>query len=389
LVGNDAIGATRFFYVSEVSPNLGGTFVTGYNFDQKHSGYRIKRMANPNIGWEISKKTNLGIEIGLFDGKIEILTDIFKEHRSNILMERASIPKSQGFWDYPMVNIGEANGSGIDVSIDYKHYIGTDLWFVGRGNFTYAHSTYAYYEEVPWDEMGAPWRAHAGLPVSQKWGYVAERLFMDDEDIAHSAKQEFGEYKPGDIKYKDINNDNHINELDLVPIGYPTTPEINYGFGFSAGYKNVDLSCFFSGSARSSFFIDPSAMSPFVQRTVEGKLTEGGLAKFIADDYWTDTEQNPYARWPRLSTTVISNNVQPSTWWLYDGDYLRLKSIELGYTLPKKWYSKMHLSNCRFYFNGTNMMLFSKFKLWDIELGSNGLNYPLQRVFNFGVNLSF
>jgi TonB-linked SusC/RagA family outer membrane protein len=380
LVGNDAIGSTRFFYISEVYPNGGGFFVTGNNFDERHYGYRIARMANPNIGWEISKKTNLGIELGLLDGKIEVLADIFREHRSNILMTRANIPKSQGFWDYPMVNIGEADGSGIDLSVDYKHTIGRNWWLVGRGNFTYAHSTYAYYEEVSWDELGAPGRAHAGLPVSQKWGYVAERLFMDEEDIANSARQEFGEYKPGDIKYRDINKDNYINELDMVPIGYPATPEINYGFGLSVGYRNFDLSFFLSGSARSSFFIDPSAMTPFVQRTVEGKITEGGLSKFIADNYWTDTEQNPYAGWPRLSTTVVDNNVQPSTWWLYDGDYLRLKSVELGYSLPEKLYSKARLASLRIYFSGTNLALFSKFKLWDIELGNNGLNYPLQRV---------
>jgi hypothetical protein len=234
--------------------------------------------------------------------------------------------------------------------------------------------------------------------VSQQWGYVAERLFIDEAEIYDeekeiyvSPRQDFGEYMAGDIKYKDMDGDGVINERDMVPIGYPTTPEINYGFGLSGGYKNFDISVFFQGSGRSSFWLDYSAMSPFYSRVpqYETQIHETGLAKFIADDYWSELSPNPYAGWPRLSTYPIGNNNQRSTWFLYDNSFLRLKSAEIGYSLPKKLMNSLRLSTCRFYLSGTNLLLFSKFKLWDVEMGGNGLGYPLQRVFNAGINFGF
>ena len=402
LVGNDEISSQRFFYISEVQPSGGDYFVTGIDFNGiGQNGYRINNYPNPNITWEISQKSNLGIELGLFNGKLEILTDIFREHRTNILQSRVDIPTEQGLWSTPLVNIGEALGKGVDISFDYQQTVNKDLWFVGRANFTYARSTYLYYEESAWDMLGVPQKSHKGRSVNQKWGYVADHLFIDEAEIEASARQDFSLYQPGDIKYKDINGDGVIDLLDQAPIGYPTMPEINYGFGLSAGYKGFDFSFFFSGSARSSFFIDPGAMEPFLQRTVnnDGNITtnlssgnarmNGGLAKFIADDYWSEQSQNPYAGWPRFSYLPLSNNTQTSTWWMYDGRFLRLKSAEMGYSMPNRLVSKLGLSSLRVYLSGTNLLLFSKFKLWDVELGGNGLNYPLQRVYNLGINLSF
>lgn len=402
LVGNDEISNQRFFYISEVNPGGGDSFRTGFDFSGLNlSGYSISNYPNSNITWEVSRKSNLGIELGLFDGKVEIQTDIFQEYRTNILQERADVPFEQGLWSTPLVNIGEANGKGVDISVDYEQIVNTDLWFVARGNFTYARSTYAHYEEAAWDMLGTPWKSHKNRSVNQRWGYVAEHLFVDDEEIAVSARQDFSIYQPGDIKYKDMNDDGVIDILDQVPLGYPTVPEINYGFGLSAGYKGFDFSFFFSGSARSSFFINPAAISPFLQRTINsnGNITtslssgnarlNGGLTKFIADDHWTEQSQNPNAFWPRLATFNMSNNTQTSTWWMYDGRYLRLKSAEIGYTLPNKFTDKLGMTSLRIYLSGTNLLLFSKFKLWDVEMGGNGLNYPLQRIFNLGINLSF
>jgi len=177
--------------------------------------------------------------------------------------------------------------------------------------------------------------------------------------------------------------------LDEVPLGYPTTPEINYGFGLSMGYKGFDFSFFFSGSSRSSFFMDPSKMEPFIENTSNDARTRNGLTKFIADDHWTEQSQNPYAFWPRLSRTTWKNNTQTSNWWMFDGRYLRLKSVELGYSLTNSMVSKIGMKSARVYISGSNLLLFSRFKLWDIEMGSSGLNYPLQRVFNVGANISF
>jgi TonB-linked SusC/RagA family outer membrane protein len=402
LVGNDAIGEQRFFYLSNISLHHtdGGHFVAGSNYmgfgttvtgDRKDT-YVISSYANPDIGWEIAYKHNLGVELGLF-GKLNVLVDIYKEHRINILQARADVPISMGLWDTPLVNLGEANSRGIDIAVDYNHQINKDWWIIGRGNFTFAHSEYEVYEESDYAQIGIPWRSKVGRATTQAEGYIAERLFIDQADIDNSPRQDFGVYMPGDIKYKDISGDGLIDERDMVAIGYPKTPEISYGFGFTAGYKSFDISAFFSGSARSSFFIDAKKMAPFTLEIPDQKdyFVENGLAKFIADDYWTETTQNPYAAWPRLAynSADFQNNVLQSTYWMRDNSYLRFKQLEIGYTFPEQLVKKMRLSSLRFYLSGTNLLLFSNFKIWDIELGGNGLNYPLQRTINAGVNLSF
>ena len=395
MVGNDEISSQRFFYLSEVLAGQGYGYRTGLDFNGiSRTGMRIQNYANPTIGWEIAYKSNLGIELGLMNGKVDIIADLFTERRVNILQTRADISTEMGLWNTPQSNVGKADGKGIDISLDYNQSFNHDFWMVGRVNFTYARSTYRYFEEPNYEIIQASWLSRNGLAISQQFGYIAERLFIDHADIENSPRQDFGEYLPGDIKYKDINNDGVINELDRVPIGYPTTPEINYGFGFSAGYKSLDLSVFFQGSARSSFWIDAAAMSPFVRsarlnENGRNLYMETGLAKFIADDYWSELTQNPDASWPRLSNTVISNNVQRSTQYMQNGDFIRLKSAEIGYTIPEALSSKVKITSFRIYLSGTNLLLFSNFKLWDVEMGGNGLGYPLQRVINLGINLTF
>jgi TonB-linked SusC/RagA family outer membrane protein len=404
-VGNDNIGSQRFFYLSNVAINegrLGGAgsnFVAGYQyngFGTGLSGVRITAYANPNIGWEVAYKGNFGVELGLFNNKLEIQADYWHEHRTNILQPRADIPVDMGLWETPQVNVGEAKGRGLDIQVDYNHQITKDLWITGRGNFTYAHSEYLYYEEPNFATQGLPWRSKVGRTTTQEEGYIAERLFIDEGEIANSPRQEVGtdtRYMAGDIKYKDLNGDGVVNSSDMAAIGYPKTPEINYGFGFTIGYKNLDFSVFFQGSGRSSFFIDPGAMMPFKRGSdaETGKITETGMAQFIADDHWTELEQNPYAAWPRLSfgSDQYENNTVKSTYWMRTSQFLRFKSFEVGYTLPKKLCDKLLLTGARFYLSGNNLLLFSKFKTWDVEMGSSGLNYPLQRVFNIGVNFSF
>ncbi|MCG6188598.1 TonB-dependent receptor [Maribellus maritimus] len=387
LVGNDDIGTERFFYLSDVTIEGGNSFTSGYDYGYSRSGTSINNYANSNIGWEIAYKSNLGIEMGLFNGKIDINADLFHEYRTNILQERADIPSTMGLWDTPTVNVGEATGKGIDVSADYNQTFRNGIWLVGRANFTYARSLYKQYEEPDYSDI--PWKSKINRPIKQTWGYYAERLFIDAADVENSARQDFGEYGPGDIKYKDMNGDGVINSSDKVPLGLPTTPEINYGFGLSAGYKNFDFSFFFQGSARSSFWIGASTMSPFVESTSDGKILETGLAQFIADDYWSESSQNPYAVWPRLSNYEIENNTVASSWFMRNGAFLRLKSLEFGYSLPQKVTDKLNLKTCRVYVSGTNLFKISDFKIWDVEMGSNGLGYPLQRVINLGINVAF
>lgn len=389
LVGNDQIGedSDRFFYLSQVNmSNSSKGYTFGEDFNYTRNGISISRYADPNITWEISKKMNLGLELNLWNS-LEIQADYFTEKRTNILQKRSDIPTFMGLQTIPQANVGEAEGKGIDLSIDYNKSFNKDLWAIFRGNFTYAASKYLVYDEP--DFTKTPWRSKKGHKISQQWGYVAERLFLDEEEVKNSPVQTFGVYAAGDIKYKDINGDMRIDENDMVPIGYPTTPEIIYGFGVTAGYKNFDFSCFFQGSGRSSFWINPSATAPFVSNGNFTTQNERALLQYWADDHWSEVDKNIYAVWPRLSNTAIANNQQLSTWFMRNGSFLRLKTIEIGYTLPHRWIKPLKLSNLRVYGTGNNIFVLSKFKMWDPEMAGDGLKYPIQRVFNVGVNVEF
>lgn len=394
LVGNDAIGSSRFLYLSNVNMDDSGKGATfGRDFGYSRNGISLSRYSNPEITWETAKKTNLGLEMTLFNS-MEIQADIYKEHRTNILMTRSATPATMGLSAQPQANIGEAESKGIDLSVDYNKIISKDLWVQGRLNFTYASSEYLVYEEPTYDH--APWKSRVGYPIGQQWGYIAERLFVDDEEAANSPKQNFGEYGGGDIKYHDVNRDGQITTLDQVPVGHPTSPEIVYGFGFSLGYKQLDISTFFQGLARESFWISVGATAPFASYTYSdaeassGIIYQNQLLQAYADDHWSEDNRNLYALWPRLSTSSAgnNNNSQQSTWFMRDGSFIRLKSVELGYTLPAKWLKKQD-ATFRIYFSGSNLLTFSKFKLWDPEMAGNGLGYPVQKVYNMGVNVSF
>tara|TARA_A100001015_G_scaffold111876_1_gene124244 strand:- start:1141 stop:4272 length:3132 start_codon:yes stop_codon:yes gene_type:complete len=390
LVGNDQIGSAedRFFYISQVNLNDGGMgSMFGEEFSNYINGVSIDRYANDQITWEKATMTNIGFELGLF-GKFDLQADYFTEYRSNILMDRAQTPSTMGLQAAIRANVGEASSEGFEFTIDYKESFRNDLYISARANFSYATSKYEVYDELDFISAGLPWRSRIGLNLSQPYGYIAERLFIDEADIANSPLQTFGEYMPGDIKYKDINNDGIIDINDEVPIGYPSTPEIIYGFGISSSYKNLDLSFFFQGSARSSFFIDAYRTSPFID-TSGSAIGNNALLTAWANDYWSEDNRNLYAAWPRLSDQLIDNNNRNSTWWLRDGGFLRLKSIEIGYSFKTENFNKIKLDALRVYLSGTNLLTFSKFKIWDVEMGGNGLGYPIQKGVNFGINMNF
>ncbi|MEO7211785.1 TonB-dependent receptor [Mucilaginibacter sp.] len=380
LVGNDAIGSAddRFFYLSEVNindPNKG--FVFGENANYYRPGVTVNRYDNRDITWETARKLNVGFELGLF-GDLEVQADYFTEKRDNILMDRASIPATMGLSAGIRANVGKAKAHGIDISADYNKNFSNSLWLQLHGNFTYAHSEFTAYEEPQYAEY---YKTHVGQSLNQRFGLIAERLFVDEAEVANSPKQTYGEYMAGDIKYRDVNGDGQITDLDQVPLGYPEVPEIIYGFGFSAGYKNFDFSSFFQGSARSSFWIDAGATAPFVN--------QNALLQAYAENHWSEDNRDSYALWPRLNSVASANNMQTSSWFMRSGAFLRLKSVELGYALPKRTISRLHLDRARFYISGTNLLTVSGFKLWDIEMGGNGLGYPIQKVFNVGIQLGF
>ncbi len=387
LVGNDNIGGSsnRFFFLSEVDMNSSFTYVFGSEFGYTKPSVAVTRYENPDVTWEVSRKTNLGFEVNLFNS-VDIIADFFSEYRSRILLSRSHIPRTMGLWTIPLANLGEAQGGGVDFSIDYNKVFDKNWWITSRINFTYAVSKYKVYEEPNYSST--PWLSRVNQKIGQQWGYVAERLFVDENEVINSPDQG-SNVMAGDIKYRDINGDGKISTLDMVPIGYPTIPEIVYGFGVSVGYKGVDLSCFFQGVENESFWINNYTTAPFIDTDGNASiLSHNALLKVYADNHWSEYNRNLYALWPRLSDEVISNNNLLSTWFMRDGSFLRLKSLEIGYTLPPSFTSRLNVSTIRLYASGTNLLTFSKFKLWDPEMAGNGLGYPIQKVLNAGFQIT-
>lgn len=392
LVGNDNIGSSsnRFYYLSEMSMNnsgLGASF--GETRNVGYNGIGVVRYANEAITWEKSYKSNYALELGLFK-KLDIIAEYFTEHRTDIFMQRADIPNTMGLQAAVYGNIGQARSKGIDIQADYKQAWASGLWASARANFTYSTGKYDVYEEPTYPES---YRQHAGRSIRQTWGYIAERLFIDDEDAANSPSQAaFGsQYGGGDIKYTDVNGDGVITNADMVPIGYPTSPEIIYGFGVSLGHKGFDFSVFFQGLGRESFWIDATSAysTKYNKYGTAPFVNNGQLLKAYSDSHWSEDNRDIYALYPRYSAYENHNNTQVSTWWMRDGSFVRLKQMEFGYTLPQKLTNKIHIDNLRVYFQGNNLLCWSKFKLWDPELAGEGFNYPIQRTFNIGVNVTF
>lgn len=389
-VGNDQIAGPedRFFFLSDITG--AGGYRWGKDFNSYYGGFNINRYANPMITWEIAQKQNIGVELDLLKNRaVKFILEYFTEYRKQIYQARQNLPATMGLTSNVFGNVGEVKSGGWDGSIDLDHSFNKDAWIQGRFNFTYAHNEYVQNEEPEYR-----WRylSDIGWPINTWKGYIAERLFIDAADVKNSPVQELGSIpQAGDIKYKDINNDGRVNSDDQVHIGYPTVPEINYGFGLSGGYKNFDISCFFQGQDRVSFFIDPNARRIYPDRFgIAPFAGHRGALKIIADDHWNPNNPVAHAFWPRLSATINANNShQNSTWWLRNGRFLRLKTVEMGYALPTRWFRTLSVSQVRLYFTGQNLFNFSSFKLWDPEMGGSGLAYPLQRVYNFGINVSF
>jgi len=396
LVGNDQIGNAddRFFYLSDI--NMNGNMKGGFGTDFGYSRPTIatNRYDNQSITWETSKQTNIGLDLTLSNG-LTVTVDAYQQYRDNVLLVRSTIPNSMGLQSNISTNGGAAYSKGVDLSLEYRKELRNKYWIQARGTLTYATNKLLRNEE-PIYSSDIAYLSQVGNSLNQPYGLVAERLFIDAAEVANSPRQTFGVYQAGDIKYRDINGDGQIDNMDKVPIGLPNSPEIIYGVGFSFGNNVWDISAFFQGSARSSFMIDASTMTPFAFPTNINQWpnylqagNQSGLLEVIADNHWQENNRNAYAFWPRLSNTVSSNNTQTSTWWMEDGSFLRMKSAELAYKVQPKLLNKIGLSNVRLYVNATNLFSISSFKLWDPEMGASGLGYPVQRVYNVGVKVDF
>lgn len=385
LVGNDQLSGRRFPYLSTINSTDGYTL--GVSGDQSYSGY-TEGDFGVNLSWETVKKADVGLELGLWNA-VNIQADYFHERREDIFMQRKTLPETAGFTTNPWANFGIVENSGFEASVEVNKKFSEDFFLSVRGNFTYAKNKIIEYDEA--ESLKKTIRSHTGQSLNQYYGLKAVDLFQEEDFKADGSlvdgipQHTFGIVKPGDIQYEDTNKDGKVDAYDYHPIGKPYVPEVVFGFGFSARYKDFDLSAFFQGATNFSNMIQGDMLIP--------GSGGGGLSNIYAncDDRWDP--ENPYKKevfWPRLSVNKSSNNMLYSTWWLKDASYIRLKNFELGYTLPRKIQKAAMMRDARVFFRGTNLLTWSAFDMWDPEVGSSdGLKYPPMRVLSVGVQVTF
>ena len=387
-VGNDKLmnGNTqiRFPYVERFATYDADGYYYG---DIKTSlyyypGLSYSRISSPYITWEVATKHDIGLDFSLFNDKLSGTVDYFHEQRDGIYLNRKFLPQSVGLNHIPApyANVGAVLSKGFDGNIAFHEKFG-NLDLTLRANMTYSKNEIKEYDE---QFSHYSYNMNAGFRVNQARGLIAEGLFKNYDEIRNSPRQDFGEVAPGDIKYKDVNGDGVVNNNDVVPIGATTKPNMIYGFGFSAAWKGLDFNVLFQGAGKSSFFINGFTVYPFQENSW------GNILNDVPGNYWSLGEnENPNAIYPRLSYGGNSNNYRASTYWLRDGSYLRLKNLDIGYTIPKRLVNRIHLDNVRIYLMGTNLLTFSSFKLWDPELGSsNGQEYPLAKSYTIGLTIN-
>ena len=381
-VGNDGVIKTPRFTHLPLLDNDSA-------LDPAPSGNNISRpyvasYPNEKLTWEIAEQSNIGIETKFFGGIVELNADIYQEIRHNILDYRYTMPSTTGLEKPQIGNVGKARSRGIDLSGKIQHAFTPDLWMILNGTFTYSKATYREIEEAT---SKPEWQRREGHELSQQIGYIAEGLFRDQAEINNSPTQG-GDIMPGDIRYRDINEDGVI---DATYIGFPTTPRVIYGFSGFFNFKNIEFSFAFQGSGKRAFFMNPQNISPFVDNRA--------MLKAIYDDHWSADNMKEHPFWPRLSTqSITAHNPQEawtgseerrSTYFMRECSFLRCTSIELAYNLPREFLQRLRMQTVKFYARVNNPFLITNFKVWDVELGDNGFNYPIQRTWSIGLNLSF
>jgi len=379
-VGNSNIGSTRFAYLDQVN-----TGANGYTFGTNRQGYGGTEISSygTDLTWETSHKTNLGMEMTLLRATT-IQVDLFKEHRTGLFLTRGTVPEFVGLTSLPIGNLGIVDNSGIEISLQQNHARLSKDWYLSlQGNFTYARNKIVQNDQP---DQKYPWLNKKGQGLITRFGLVAQGLFKDSAEILNSATQSFGEVRPGDIKYKDLNGDGKIDAYDKTAIGTGDVPFILYGFGFDLSYKKFSLGAFFQGQAKADIMIGGQSIQPF---SGDGG---SGNAYSIVTDRWTPQNQNQNAFYPRLAYggPKNANNNQGSTWWQKDASFIKLRTLKASYSFSKDAFKSLGIKSAYIYAIGENLISFSKFKLWDVELNtSNGVRYPQVAAYSLGLHFDF
>lgn len=387
MAGNSDIGGRRFAYISTIENS--GWYRWGVNADYYRLGRAEGEVGVDNLTWETVAKSNIGIEIGLWQGAVNLIADVFREKRKDIFIQRTNIPGSAGFSRPIWANYGKVDNQGIDMSLNGRKQLGKNWSISALANYTYARNKVVEKDE-PLAIKGTS-RSLTGKPVNQLVGLIAEGLFTDKDFNSDGtlkdgipAQNYVNQLFPGDIRYRDLNGDGQITDLDQTSIGGTIDPQVVYGFGLNVTCKAFDFGFFFQGAGKTYRILGGQNWIPGSSNAAAGNIFSN------IDDRWTVDNPRQDVFWPRLSKDLNANNTQPSTWWLRDMSFLRLRNVELGYTLPVNWIKYAGMSRCRFFVRGTNLLTFSQFDLWDPELGTtDGLKYPIMKSVSAGLSINF
>ncbi len=387
LAGNDQIGGRRFAYITTINEGQDG-YTWGYTGGYSRNGVTEGDPGISDLSWETVRKANVGIEIGLFN-EFNLQFDIFDEYRTDIFIQRSSIPTQNGFINTPYANYGIVDNKGFEASLSWSHRFNKDFYLQLRGTASYAKNWVRERDEA--ESLKGTYRSATNRSVNEHYGYVALRLY-EDSDFINGAldpslpQPELGaDPMPGDIMYQDLNGDGVITAMDQTYMGHTTAPRFVYGFGGNFIYKNFDFNVFFQGVG-DAYKVIGGGSNYFLPGSGQGIL---GNPYSNYQDRWTVDNPSQDVFWPRLHYTSTINNLS-STWWLKNMSFLRLKNVEIGYSLPKSWVEKVRLKKLRVYVSGNDLLTFSGFKLWDPEIDTNtGLRYPGMKSVVFGIDLNF
>ena len=390
VVGNDVLdNDTRFGFETAITGKNGysiygtsGTVSNGIGINKY--GYQAR--------WSTIHKQDLGLEINFLNNDLSFVFDVFKEKRNNIYVTRENLPGYAGFAVSPAGNIGVVENKGFEASFNYNHQFGKNLFVSLQGNFTMNEDVVLEDGKTIYEYK---WRNSVGHNVLARFGYIAEGLFESEQEIIERGITQFGETtpgqltKPGDIKYKDLNGDGHIDDNDLSVIGHGDVPKYYFGFGGDVRYKNIGLGLLFQGTAGADRALNGSGVYPFTSSSGGGTVYAN-----ITDRWDSNNPSNDNVFYPRLAWSDADksneNNFVTSTWWQKDMSFLRLKQFTVSYYFPKSWSEKIFIKGGRFYLMGSNVFTWSSFKLWDPELNTNnGVKYPNVTAYSIGVNFDF
>ncbi len=381
-VGNDRIGGGRFLY----QPDAWNYGAAGYNFGYDNpndqAGALELRIGNPNVTWETITQKNIGFDAKFLDARLSLSADLFHEYREDMLIYRQTVPNFVAAV-LPAVNMKERENKGYELELGWDDRIGGFRYYI-NANMSFARNKVIFMDEVP---QPYAYLERTGKPDGQPFAYISDGFFT--EEVNTDTDDNFpnqGYRYPGDVKYKDLNEDGKIDDLDMKAIGYsPNVPEYNFGLNAGFNVKGFDFSMTWSGVANTYRLLPNVLRQPFAGQN-------RALYDHLYDGRWTQekADAGAHIEYPRLSLTSKDNNYQVSDLYWQDASFIRLKSLELGYTIKADVLARIGLRNVRVYANGFNLLTFSDFDIYDPESnpGSNGL-YPMTKMYNMGVKFNF